>query len=215
MGKGHSAPFFECLKPLYRDLALFHYFSASRIGEAAGLQWSRIDFENRKVTIMETCRWDMSSKTFIGLNPFPENKESRTIYMTDEICEILKRRLAFRQADNNFVFHVDGKPLNYCTIQQNYRDGQRISGIPFRGTHFLRHGMAKLARKVGGGLDAVVAMTGHKDFKLADHYSKLDTEFQKETSIKIMEHIKQELKAEIPTETPDNVVSIAKFNRAK
>ena len=75
--------------------------------------------------------------------------------------------------------------------------------------------MAKLARKVGGGLDAVVAMTGHKDYKLADHYSKLDSEFQKETSLKIIEHIKRETSEEIPTDSPDNVVSIAKFTRAK
>jgi hypothetical protein len=55
----------------------------------------------------------------------------------------------------------------------------------------LRHGMATLARRVGGmGLDSVIAMTGHKDLKLADHYSKIDGEVQKETSLKIVEHIK-------------------------
>lgn len=53
--------------------------------------------------------------------------------------------------------------------------------------------MATLARKVGGGLDAVIAMTGHKDFKLADHYSKLDNEFQKETSEKVMEAFRKKL----------------------
>ena len=50
--------------------------------------------------------------------------------------------------------------------------------------------MAKLARKVGGGLDAVVAMTGHKDLKLANHYSKCDEDYQREISEKIMEHIR-------------------------
>ena len=51
--------------------------------------------------------------------------------------------------------------------------------------------MATLARRVGGmGLDSVIAMTGHKDLKLADHYSKLDGEVQKETSLKIVEHIR-------------------------
>lgn len=50
--------------------------------------------------------------------------------------------------------------------------------------------MATLARRVGGmGLDSVIAMTGHKDLKLADHYSKIDGEVQKETSLKILEHI--------------------------
>jgi len=55
-------------------------------------------------------------------------------------------------------------------------------------------GMATLARRVGGmGLGPVIAMTGHKDIKLADHYSKIDSEVQKETSIKIMEHISKSL----------------------
>jgi hypothetical protein len=39
-------------------------------------------------------------------------------------------------------------------------------------------------------LGSVIAMTGHKDLKLAAHYSKLDGEVQKETSMKIVEHIR-------------------------
>ncbi len=41
------------------------------------------------------------------------------------------------------------------------------------------------------GLDSVVAMTGHKDLKLAAHYSKIDGEVQRETSLKILDHIQQ------------------------
>jgi integrase len=204
--------FFECLKPLYRDLALFQFYSASRIGEAAGLQWSRIDLENRKITIMETCRWDMTTKQFLELNKFPKNKEPRPLFLTDEIMEVLKRRKAFKTEGNDFVFHVEGAPLNYSTIQLNFREGQRISRIPYTGTHILRHGMAKLARSVGGGLDAVVAMTGHKDFKLANHYSKLDGEYQKEISKKIMEYVKASRMGE---SSFDNVVKIGSFRKAK
>lgn len=183
--------FFDHLRPLYKELAMFQFYTASRIGEAAGLQWSRIDFENRQVTIMETCRWDNTSKTFVELNPHPKNKEPRKVFMTDEIKEVLIKMMAFRRPDCGFVFHVDGSPLNYCTIQLNFREGQRKARIPFRGTHILRHGMAKLARKIGGGLDSVVAMTGHKDFKLADHYSKLDSDYQREVSEKIMNEIRK------------------------
>lgn len=70
--------------------------------------------------------------------------------------------------------------------------------------------MAKLARQVGGGLDAVIAMTGHKDFKLANHYSKLDDEFQREISEKIMQKVNLKRLGE-----SDNVVEIAKFARSK
>lgn len=128
---------------------------------------------------------------FEYLKPFPKNKEARRVHIHAELRKIIERRLKARKKGCNFLFHVDGKPLNYCTIQVNYRDAQKRSRIPYRGTHCLRHGMATLARRVGGmGLDSVIAMTGHKDLKLADHYSKIDGEVQKETSLKIVEHIK-------------------------
>lgn len=52
--------------------------------------------------------------------------------------------------------------------------------------------MANLARKFGGGLDAVLAMTSYKDFKLADHYSKSNEDDQKEFSKKIMKHFREQ-----------------------
>lgn len=43
-------------------------------------------------------------------------------------------------------------------------------------------------------MDAVIAMTGHKDIKLADHYSKCDEEDQKEVSLKVMDYIREQSK---------------------
>ena len=72
--------------------------------------------------------------------------------------------------------------------------------------------MATLARKVGGmGLDSVVAMTGHKDLKLADHYSKIDGEVQKETSLRILEHIQKLQNREIQSEMPANVTYLRRI----
>lgn len=50
--------------------------------------------------------------------------------------------------------------------------------------------------------------TGHKDFKLADHYSKLDGEFQKEISEKVMEKFRME---QCPLDEKNNVIPISKF----
>lgn len=197
--------FFDFLRPLYQDLAKMQFFCAGRIGEIAGLQWTNIDLRNRRMLIKDTCVWDTTNKMFIELKPFPKNREARAVYITDEILEILNRREAFRLSGNNFVFHVEGAALNYCTIQINYREAQRKSGIPYTGTHILRHGMAKLARKVGGGLDAVLAMTGHKDLKLADHYSKSNEDDQKDFSEMIMKHIRKELTPKTEEENLNNV----------
>jgi integrase len=141
--------------------------------------------------IKDSISWCNKSKMFEYLKPFPKNKEPRRVDIHPELRKIIERRLNARKKGFNFLFHVDGKPLNYCTIQVNYRDAQKRSRIPCRGTHCLRHEMATLARRVGGmGLDSVIATTGHKDLKLADHYSKIDGEVRKETSLKTLEHIK-------------------------
>jgi len=68
--------------------------------------------------------------------------------------------------------------------------------------------MAVLARRVGGGLDAVIAMTGHKDIKLADHYSKCGEEDQKDVSLKIMEYIRKQKQANSNPKNSDNVIEL-------
>ncbi|MCB0378072.1 MAG: site-specific integrase [Bdellovibrionales bacterium] len=186
--------FFSYLPELYSDLAMTQYFCAGRIGETAGIQISNIYLDQDKLVIKDSCVWGGPSKMFQYLKPYPKNKEPRTVFLHPWLRKIIERRLALKAPNCDFLFHVKGRPLNYCTIQSNYRQAQTKSGIPYTGTHCLRHGMATLARRVGGmGLDSVIAMTGHKDLKLADHYSKIDSEVQKETSTRIVEHISEVL----------------------
>lgn len=211
----HAYQFFDLLNPLYRDLAMVQFYCAGRVGEIAGIQWSNIDLENRRMMIKHTCVWCMTNKTFIELKPFPKNKEPRPVYITDELLEVLERRMAFRISGNDFVFHIEGNPLNYGTIQLNYREAQRKGKLPYSGTHILRHGMAKLARKVGGGLDAVIAMTGHKDLKLADHYSTCNEDDQKEFSQKIMRYIQSTREQVSEGEVHQNVISLSRFKSGK
>ena len=45
----HALTFFEYLKPLYRQLAMMQFFTAGRIGEVAGIQWSNVDLNNRRL----------------------------------------------------------------------------------------------------------------------------------------------------------------------
>jgi hypothetical protein len=79
---------------------------------------------------------------FDYLKPYPKNKEARRAHIPLGLREIIDRRLKARKKGGNFLFHVDGMPLNYCTIQLNYRIAQTKMGIPYQGTRYLRHGMA-------------------------------------------------------------------------
>lgn len=206
--------FFSVLPELYRDLAMTQFYCAGRISEVAGIQISNLYLDQEYILIKDAVVWCNSSKVYEYLKPFPKNKEPRRVHIHAALKEIIDRRLKLRWPGSNFLFHVEGKPLNYCTIQSNYRMAQMKTGIPYTGTHCLRHGMATLARRVGGmGLDSVIAMTGHKDLKLADHYSKVDGEVQKETSLRILDHIQKLGVADVERESNDNVYYLKK--RAK
>jgi hypothetical protein len=69
--------------------------------------------------------------------------------------------------------------------------------------------MAKLDRQIGGGLDAVLTMTGHKDLKISDHYSKSNEDDQKHFSEMIMKHIrKQKAEDQAPQSDFGNVIRL-------
>ena len=77
--------FFAQLKPLYQDLAMLQFYCAGRIGEIAGLQWSCIDIERKRMLIKHTCVWDNTTKVFDHLKNFPKNKEPRPVFISEEI----------------------------------------------------------------------------------------------------------------------------------
>ena len=181
--------FISLMKAPYGDLALVQFLTASRIGEAAGIQISNIDLKNRELMIKDCCVWS-KTKEVVGLKPLPKNNHVRYCYLTDLLHEVVERRIAMRHEGSDFLFHIDGKPLGYRWIQHAYVSAQKRSGVSQRGTHILRHGMATLARRLTRSLDATMAATGHKDIKLADHYSEIGQEVQKETTLRIESHLK-------------------------
>jgi integrase len=167
---------FATLMPTpYKELALLQYHFGSRISEVVGLKWDRVNFNNGLIEIRETARF--KNKQFVGVNPFPKNKSPYTIPMNESMKEILHTLHRLRRTESPFVFHTDGRPINYSTLLSRFRRAQIKAGIEARATHVLRMGRAKSARRLGG-LDAVIAVTNHKDHKMADHYSKLDQEYK-------------------------------------
>lgn len=206
--------FLSYLPPLYRDLATTQYYFAGRIGEISGIQIKNINLEKRILKIKDSCIWCNTNKTFVELKPFPKNTEIREVYLHDEIMKVIQNRLKLRHPDSDYLFHVEGKPLNYATIQINYRGALRKSGLPYTGTHILRHGMATLARKIGGGLDSVMAMTGHKTTKLADLYSKIPHEAQREVSLKIEQHLKSIQRENLLKNNSDQSENVLAFPRS-
>ncbi len=184
--------FFGALDPFYRDVALIQSRIAGRIGEVAGLQFMSVDLKNRSLLVKHVVVYGRR-KEFVELKANPKTGDIRSCFITDDLLEGLNRRLAAKSPKSDYVFHVDGEPLKYRSVQHAYDHALKKVGLFHKtsGTHMVRHFTATLTRLVCGNLDAVQSVTGHKSIKLVEHYGALSSTLQSDSITKVELFLKQ------------------------
>ena len=187
--------FFKALDPFYRDVALVQSRIAGRISEIAGLQFQSIDFENHTLLVKHVVVYGRK-KEFVELKANTKTGDNRSCFITNDVLDVLKRRLAVKSHLSDYVFHIDGEPLKYRSVQHAYDHALKKVGLfgKTSGTHMVRHFTATLTRFVCGNLDAVQSVTGHKSLKLVEHYGALSSTLQADSISKVELFLKQKSK---------------------
>ena len=164
--------FFDAFESdLYRDIAIAQFFCCARISEIAGIQLQSINLDDSTITIKDVVVWNRG-KRFIELKPYPKNNDIKLIKIASPLLNAIERRLSECVIGSNYLFHINGEPVPYRSIQHNYdRAFKKANLEQFSGTHTLRHSMASIARQLTGSIDSVQALTGHKSTRQAEHYA--------------------------------------------
>lgn len=148
-------------------------FLGLREGEALGLTWEHIDFENGKVTICQQLQKDKSKGGRFYIQQGTKNGQSRVLDAPDFLLEILaeekhkqlRARLAAGPAWCNAwgLCFTDalGCPISYHTLWANCKRIAASIGLPELRVHDLRHTNATLALVNGDDLKTVQANLGH------------------------------------------------------
>lgn len=210
--------FFNALElegDLWKDFAEVQFYFSGRVQEAAGLQWSSVDFIEGVVEIENVAVWG-PRKTFQYLKDSPKNGEERFVPMNERIFSILKRRFELKHpfkvedkrtgkmVSTDFVFHLNGRPLEYRQIQYRYNKALKKAGLDhkFSSTHILRHSMANLVRE-RLGIEHVQAVGGWKTRELVEHvYTNQPTHLNRD-ALKNIEDFMKTSEENGPTEGPD------------
>ena len=164
----------------WRDFAKIHFFMAGRVQEVAGLQWSSIDFHREILSVRDVAIWG-DKKKFTRLKEIPKNREARVVHLNGQMLSILNNQWKnksespcgfFRESTGerlDFVFHKDGQPLSYRSIQYRYNKALKKAGLfpRFSATHILRKAMANVVRQELG-LDAAQAAGGWKTRRVVE-----------------------------------------------
>lgn len=142
-----------------RDAIYLGYQTGMRRGEAIGLRFDDINFDQKILSVHRTCA---AHDGIWYLKP-PKTKSSyRDIYLNDATLGMLKRRrLTIRSP---FVFPSPKNPsvpLNPIRVTENMRNLCRRLNIEQRGYHSLRHTHATLAIANKCDIKALSQRLGH------------------------------------------------------
>ena len=148
-------------------------FLGLREGEALGLAWEHIDFENGKAVICQQLQKDKSKNGKFYIQQGTKNGQSRILDVPDFLLEILqderqrqmRAHLAAGPAWQNtwglcFTDAI-GQCINPHTLWANFKRIAASIGLPDARVHDLRHTSATLALINGDDVKTVQANLGH------------------------------------------------------
>lgn len=158
-----------------------------RRGEALGLQWSDVNFNEKTLTVRHSAICD---KDGFRLST-PKTKNSRrTLLLPDMVCDALEHTLLTQQAmrreagsDYNALnlvcCRLDGTPYSTNALQHHFRDILDKHDLPPIRFHDLRHTHATLMLQSHVPAKIVSSMLGHSSIGITmDTYSHVLTEMQ-------------------------------------
>lgn len=140
-----------------------------RIGEIAALKWHQVDFESNSISVEHTYQripffHSDVQRTQLVYQEAKTNASKRTIPMTREICERLKRKR--QESSTPFVFSSGSNPCEPRLL--TYYFHRMIRQAKLNGVHFhqLRHTFATRCLEKNYDIASVSALLGHSSAKM-------------------------------------------------
>jgi len=157
----------EELPEYFRPVLTFGYHTGWRAGEITGLTWDKVDFH----------------QGVVRLNPGEtKSGEGRTIYLNQELHELLSDLHAKRTLDCPWVFHRNGKRVGQ--YYEGWKSACRRAGLEGKLFHDLRRTAVRNLVRSGISEGVAMKMTGHKTRSIFDRYNIVSPEDLKVASEK-------------------------------
>lgn len=181
----------------FESLYTLTLFTGLREGEALGLKWDCVDFQNGTILIDKQLQREKKKGGQYVFAPL-KNDKARTITPAPWVMQLLKRRRAaqiedrFRAAedweDSGLVFTDSlGHHLVTHTVYKDFKKVAASIGLPEARVHDLRHSYAVASIRAGDDIKTVQGNLGHATASFTlDVYGHV-TEQMKQASAERME----------------------------
>jgi integrase len=183
------------LHPLYTLLAL----RGLRRGEALGLRWSDVDWQQRTINIRQQI---VAVGTNVVVGPPKTHAGIRTIAISEDLARLLrdhKRRGGAERlhagpgwTDSGLVFtRPDGTALPPAYVSRHFQRLAAAQGLPAIRLHDLRHLSATLGLASGESIKEVSARLGHSSIQITgDVYAQVAPEMAHASAERLAQHLR-------------------------
>lgn len=156
----------DALPPYLKPLVTFGYLTGWRVSEIRSLTWNRVDLKEGTVTVDNT-----------------KNEDSRTLYMEEELIELMRTLHTQRRLGCPYVFNRDGQQIkdfraawkNACVKAGLFQIVKNEKGnemkIPTKIFHDLRRTGVRDMVRSGIPERVVMSISGHKTRSVFDRYN--------------------------------------------
>ncbi|WP_189059654.1 site-specific integrase [Longimycelium tulufanense] len=177
---GHLATLKTQLHQRLQDAVDFGFETGLRPGELAGLHVHRVDVEAKLLVVAEV---------YVGgqhlIRPFPKDKDSRTVPLSEKAVAIVRRCLASRTLDGGCgIPHADGRPCSSAlvflaprggvirprTFSDHLRRASTAAKMPRRTPYTLRRGYATRLAESGVNAFEIARVMGHGSLDQSQEY---------------------------------------------
>lgn len=150
-----------------------------RRGEALGLRWDDIDFDNKTIYICQ--QYTSDGKGGWHICPPKTKKSVRTLPLLPNIEAILTEIWENAPKTYGPVLSKDGSYINPNSLEWHFRKLKRLSGVPNVKLHSLRHFVATGFKRAGISPKDAQVVLGHSTVAITENiYQHCDNDDQSE-----------------------------------
>lgn len=173
--------FLSFLPSPIKEIAIIQFYLGARVSEVMAMNEKNLDFISGEVIIRDVAVICGKTKKIASLKETPKNGKIRIALLPKSALSILS---SLGHNSDGYFFVENNKLLSYRRIQYHYNKSLKLMGIypEVSGTHFLRHTAATIVRNKFS-IEHTMAVTGHQNITMAQHYGKLQVEQKNKESV--------------------------------
>lgn len=175
-------------KSTYENLFIFAFNTGMRLGELMALTWDDIHDHtitvSKNLTVVNNYDPEIKTKTRTLIDTTKTEQSNRTIPLSKEAANAIKRQLDNNKNNSPFVFYsTAGTPLIKRNIYRMFNSILKRADIKSHVTiHSMRHSFATRLLEKGADIKTVSELLGHKSIQITlDIYSHISPDLKIKT----------------------------------